>query len=547
MSETRAPEMLDRYELVAPLARGGMGTVHLARLPGVGGFQRLYAIKVMHPHLADEEQFVAMLLDEARLAARIHHPNAVAIVDICQGPQGFYLVMDYIDGVTLASALTAVATLPWKQRVELATRVILDALAGLHAAHELTDDDGAPLGIVHRDVSPQNILVGADGVGRITDFGIALAASRIAASRPGMIKGKPAYMAPEQITAGQVDRRADLFAIGIILWESLTGQRLFSGDTEMAVMMQVMSKEVPRPSAVAPSVPESLDEVCMWALSREINDRPATARVLSGALEAAAVENNLLASSHEVSELLAKTFRDDFAARRALIRDHARTSDAVRSLKTASSGTPRPATLSAPRVQPAIVGDELTLQTPTGFSGTSIPAIEVRTGAKAIASPPATELAHAPSVRPTDRRWVIALVAALVASGAVAGAVLTRHPDMPREAPRERPASPPASASTASVPTTAIAVPVAALPAVLADAGRAHDGAERAAVPFQAMADVPLVVVAEPVTEPGAAPGSHRAHGLRRGAREHREEPSLPVNPTQPSSPAIERNPYLQR
>ena len=225
-------EMLDRYELITLLARGGMGSVYLARLPGAGGFQRLYAIKVMHPHLAEETEFVGMLLDEARIAARIHHPNAVPIVDVCHSTRGFYLVMDYIDGVTLARLLSATTTLPWRERTRAAIRVIIDALSGLHAAHELTDDDGRPLGIVHRDVSPQNIMAGADGVGRITDFGIALAASRIVASRPGLIKGKPSYMSPEQVSAAIADRRADVFAMGIVLWEALTNKRLFQAEVE---------------------------------------------------------------------------------------------------------------------------------------------------------------------------------------------------------------------------------------------------------------------------------------------------------------------------
>ncbi|MEZ4409557.1 MAG: serine/threonine-protein kinase [Polyangiales bacterium] len=440
-ANARTPEMLDRYELVAPLARGGMGSVHLARLPGVGGFQRLYAIKVMHPHLAEEEEFVAMLLDEARLAARIHHPNAVAIVDVCQGSQGFYLVMDYVDGVTLAKLLSATASFPWRQRVSAALRVIVDALSGLHAAHELTDDDGAPLNIVHRDVSPQNILVGTDGAGRITDFGIALAASRIAASRPGMIKGKPSYMAPEQITAGPADRRADVFAVGIVLWEALTGRRLFTGDTEMAVMMQVMTAEVPAPSTYASAVPPILDEVCAWALSREVGARPATARALAQAIESAASEHGLLASTHEVADLLATAFSDEFAARRALVREHAKASDALRSAHTGTMGTPRVATMTAPRSGPRISGDdigvratEVALPTPTGLSATSIPAIEVRAEA---AIPPMRPVAGAPeSVAPSPpasrRRWLVPFTAGLVAVGVSAAVLASRRPETPR-------------------------------------------------------------------------------------------------------------------
>ncbi|MEP7053353.1 MAG: serine/threonine-protein kinase, partial [Pseudomonadota bacterium] len=190
-------QRVDRYELVGEIASGGMATVYLARLTGVGGFQRFVAMKRLHPHLANEKEFVEMFLDEARIAARIHHPNVVPILEVGASAVGYYLVMEYIEGDTLARLLARAATRGKRLPVPIALRIALDMLSGLHAAHELRDDAGEPVNLVHRDVSPQNVLVGVDGIARITDFGVARAASRLTATRVGQLKGKIAYMAPE--------------------------------------------------------------------------------------------------------------------------------------------------------------------------------------------------------------------------------------------------------------------------------------------------------------------------------------------------------------
>src|SRR4051812_22095228 len=174
---------LDRYELIGELASGGMATVYLARLAGVGGFQRFVAIKRLHPHLAQEEEFIEMFLDEARLAAGIHHPHVVPILEVGQSESGYYLVMEYIEGDTLARIVARSVAMAMPVPRPILLRVILDALAGLHAAHELTDDHGQLVQLVHRDVSPQNILVGVDGCSRLTDFGVARAASRLSNTR----------------------------------------------------------------------------------------------------------------------------------------------------------------------------------------------------------------------------------------------------------------------------------------------------------------------------------------------------------------------------
>jgi len=313
--------MLDRYEVIAEIARGGMGTVYLARLAGAGGFERLMAIKLMHEHLAHDEQFVMMLLDEARTAANIHHPNAVGIVDIASSPVGYYLVMNYVEGFSLWHVMTHPA-LDARERIRLTTRLIADALHGLHAAHTARDAKGEKLDIVHRDVSPQNVLVGTDGVGRIVDFGIALAASRVAYSRPGVLKGKPSYMAPEQARGESCDARTDLFAMGVVLWESLVNERLFWAEMDVAVLVQVMDCNVDRPDARNPLVPSALADVAMQALSRALGDRFASARDFAVALEKAAQACDLMASSPEVEEKLKLIFAEEVQDKQAAVTAH---------------------------------------------------------------------------------------------------------------------------------------------------------------------------------------------------------------------------------
>ncbi|PKN31616.1 MAG: serine/threonine protein kinase, partial [Deltaproteobacteria bacterium HGW-Deltaproteobacteria-20] len=235
-----SPVMLDRYELIAELASGGMAKVYLARLGGLAGFQRLFAIKHLHPYLHSDNQFVQMFLDEARLAAGIHHPNVVPILEVGASDAGYYLVMEYVEGDTLASLLARASSVSHPAMpFGISIRIMLDTLEGLEAAHGLTDDYGKRLGLVHRDVSPQNILVGLDGTARITDFGVARAASRLHATKVGQLKGKLAYMAPEQARGGEVDARTDVFAAGIVLWEALTMRRLFRGDNEAATLNRV--------------------------------------------------------------------------------------------------------------------------------------------------------------------------------------------------------------------------------------------------------------------------------------------------------------------
>ena len=278
---------MGRYALYEEIARGGMAAVHLGRLLGPAGFSRTVAIKCLHPHLAADPDFVSMFLDEARLAARIRHPNVVPTLDIVSTGGELFLVMEYVHGESLSRVLRAARTGSTLVPVPLVAAVVAGVLHGLHAAHEAKNERGEPLGIVHRDVSPQNILVGVDGVSRVLDFGVAKAVGRAQVTREGQIKGKMAYMAPEQVLAGDVDRRTDLYAAGVVLWEALSCQRLFQADSDGAVIAKILQADVSPPSRFVPGVPAALDAIVMRALQRKASDRFATAREMARALEAA--------------------------------------------------------------------------------------------------------------------------------------------------------------------------------------------------------------------------------------------------------------------
>lgn len=279
---------IGRYEIVRALASGGMATVHLARTLGEAGFERLVAIKLMHPHIASDPLFVGMFLDEAKLAARIRHPNVVATHDVQKSPAGVFLVMDYIDGPSLQAVIAAFAERKQLVPLDVILRITIDALSGLHAAHELCDDDGKPLNLVHRDVSPDNILVGYDGLARITDFGVARAESRISTTKGALLKGKLCFMAPERFLQGQADRRSDVYAAGVTLWEALSGKRLFDADDTGMLITKIVVGATVSPRTHRPDLPEAIESVVMRSIHRDPNARYPTAAAMADALEDAA-------------------------------------------------------------------------------------------------------------------------------------------------------------------------------------------------------------------------------------------------------------------
>jgi eukaryotic-like serine/threonine-protein kinase len=287
MDGSPGPVAIGRYRLYDKIAAGGMATVYLGRLQGEGGFSRTVAIKRLHPHLLDDEMFVHALLDEARLAARVQSPHVAQTLDVVSTDREFIVVMEYVRGESLSRLLRAEEEQDHQPPLPVLSSVIAGALQGLHAAHEALDDLGHPLAIVHRDVSPQNILVGIDGLGRVIDFGVAKAAGRLQTTRDGAIKGKVPYMSPEQIRGQRVTRTTDTYAMGVVLWEAITGRRLFRGDSDVVTIQQVLAGAQTPPSAFAGGIPPPVDAVVMRALDLEPSRRFATALEMADALSRA--------------------------------------------------------------------------------------------------------------------------------------------------------------------------------------------------------------------------------------------------------------------
>lgn len=281
-----APRVVGRYAIFDELAHGGMASVHLGRLRGAAGFARTVAIKRLHAQYARDPAFVSMLVDEARLAARIRHPNVVPVLDVVTSDGELFLVMEYVVGETISRLIVGAAQREERVPVSAAAAMMCDALRGLHAAHEAVSELGEPLGIVHRDVSPQNVIVGADGVARVFDFGVAKAVQRSQTTHDGVLKGKIGYMSPEQLHGERIDRRSDIYAAGVLLWEVLVGQRLFLSAEGQPGLLLSLTQAVEAPSSKVPALPPCLDAVVLRALERDPRDRFQTAWEMAQALEA---------------------------------------------------------------------------------------------------------------------------------------------------------------------------------------------------------------------------------------------------------------------
>jgi serine/threonine-protein kinase len=283
---TNAHRVIGRYVVYDAIAAGGMATVHLGRFAAAAGFARTVAIKRLHENLAADPEFSTMFLDEARLAARVNHPNVIQTLDVVALGSELFLVMEYVHGDSLSTLMQQVRKTKCRVPPPVATHIACEVLQGLHAAHEARNERGEPLDIVHRDVSPHNILVGVDGVSRVFDFGVAKSLGRVQTTREGQVKGKLAYMAPENFRAEHVTRRSDIYAAGIVLWETLTGRRLFTGACEAEVVYAALAAPIEPPSAFAPDLPEALDRVVLRALERDPARRYETAAEMALALEA---------------------------------------------------------------------------------------------------------------------------------------------------------------------------------------------------------------------------------------------------------------------
>ncbi|WP_437673435.1 protein kinase domain-containing protein [Sorangium sp. So ce131] len=406
MGEVRAGHTLGRYELLVPIALGGMASVWAARTSGQ--LPRLVAVKLLRAELSDDPDFEAMFLDEASLVSQIHHPNVAETIDVGEEDGVLYQVMELIDGEPLNLVLReskARGGVP----LAVALRIVGEAALGLHAAHELRDRDGKPVGLVHRDVSPQNILVGYDGAVKIVDFGVAKAASNLQRTKVGQVKGKFAYMSPEQAGGEPVDRRSDVFTLGIVFYQLLTGRHPFHADNETAMVRRICDKgSVEPPRTLTPSIPEDVERIVLRALAKPRDERFASMAELRRAIEQAATR---LATADELAALMQKLLGPRGARRRAAIQE------AMQIARESSSHHDEPPPLPSP---PG-----------------AAPARAVVTPARAGATPAraASEPATAPRPARPAQRWPLILSAVVLAALAAFAGVYLLRPS-PSDAPR---------------------------------------------------------------------------------------------------------------
>ncbi len=466
---------MGRYELLFRIASGGMAEVYAARVRGEAGFQKLLAVKRMLPQLADDEDFVTMFLDEARVAAHIESPHVVSTLDLGRADDGsLYLVMELVVGVTLARVLRQMARAKTPIPVGTAVELLAQAAQGLHDAHEATTPVGAPLQIVHRDVSPQNILVGVDGRVRLTDFGVARAVLRVTQTVGGKIKGKFAYCSPEQLRRQDIDRRSDVFSLGVVAWESLVGQRLFVGDHPAETIERVRTMPIPDVRSVRTDVPEPVSAVVMRALERDPDARFATAHDFGESLREAARKADAKPPSRDA---LARFVQKAGGETLDKMRDNIR-----RALANTGAAVPLP-----PGVEPL----ELT---PTGKSGVveRSGATDPTTGAYDTSQPEPDASAPGPGARvPSDLL------------------IDVPEPDEPPTTMMERAEARPARPPWIALALGALAVAVVG--AVLAVLWLGRSGSPGTAIELEPAAEPAPTPLAEPAPTPLAEPAPEPA------------------------------------
>ena len=307
-----------KYRLIAELGHGGMAEVFLAIASGPAGFNKLLVIKQIRDQLADDPEFLGMFLDEARLAARLNHPNVVQTNEVGEDGRRYFIAMEYLEGQPLNRIAQRLGK-DGRLTVAMHVRILIEALAGLHYAHELTDFDGTQLQVVHRDATPHNIFVTYAGQVKVVDFGIAKALGSSSETRAGVLKGKISYMAPEQALGERVDRRADVFAVGMMLWEALAGRRPFKGQNDVVILQKLVTGDIPSPSTVRDDIPDLLEAICMKALAHNREERFPTAEAMQRALEGALDLLGLRAQLRDVGDLVTKAFADERVRIRAVI------------------------------------------------------------------------------------------------------------------------------------------------------------------------------------------------------------------------------------
>ncbi|WP_437677401.1 serine/threonine protein kinase [Sorangium sp. So ce131] len=447
MSAPSDPHGLRKYRPIAEIGRGGMADVCLAVAQGPAGFNKLVVLKRARVELCEDADILAMFLDEARLAARLNHPNVVQTYEVGDDGARFFIAMEYLDGQPLGSLRARVGhgNVP----LPLQVRVLCDALAGLHYAHELRDFDGTPIRVVHRDVSPQNIFVTYDGVIKVVDFGIAKAADSLSETRTGMLKGKVSYMSPEQSRGERVDRRSDVFSVGVILWEAITGKRMWKGHNDLAILGRLSLGELPSLRGEVPDVDPEIERICLKALAPALEDRYATAAELQGDLERWLVERHKVMSARELGAFVASRFAEDRARIQQVVEEQ------LRDVRWA--GGPSRSTLpDLPKLGAGPTSMTPTLTAPTvarpSDASSVVPSVSA-TGRKEGAARP-------------GRAWLALTAAALVAVSVATIGILRAQPwSRPAGERREVPAAAPPPADPSPARDEAISLVVRVSPA----------------------------------------------------------------------------------
>jgi serine/threonine-protein kinase len=458
-----------RYELVETIASGGMARVYLGRMR-VGpddSSPAPVAVKILHPHLAQDPGAVALFLDEARVATRIRHPNVVEVRDVDMVGEDLVIIMEYIEGIALSSMIRTLREAGSSIPLPVVVRVLVDALRGLHAAHELEDEHGEAMRIVHRDVSPHNVLVGADGVARVADFGVATSVGRLAQTRTGDgVRGKLQYLAPEQIQRKTPDRRVDVWAAGLVLWECLTGKRLFDGGTEAETIADTLKAPIAPPSTLRHDATFELDEICLRALERDPARRYPTAAAFADALER---ESGLVTAGRE--DVAALVYRLEGAAlleRRQAFERGTKTA-AARPSRAPPARPPEPE--ASTRTAPASVAPAAQAPRPSIPAAPAKPrsnalalvvvatislvvgGLGVRFAGSERASPPAPSVSPTTAASPFPADAGVASAAAASASAVSSEPAVTGSPaPTPRPSGKKRPAPRPAAPSSSERP-----------------------------------------------------------------------------------------------
>ena len=464
-ARARSSLKLGKYQLLAVLGRGGMAEVFLALSRGAMGFDKLAVIKRLRPGLAEEDSFREMFLDEARLAARQNHPNVVHTYEVGEHDGVYFIAMEYLEG----QPLNAIARVAEKKGTplshDMSARIISDALAGLHHAHTLKDFDGRPLGIIHRDISPHNLFVTYEGTTKVVDFGIAKAALSSSQTEVGVLKGKVAYMSPEQATGSPIDARSDVFAMGIVLWEMLTQKRLMTGDSAASTIHRLLTVNVPTVSTFQKDVPRSLDAIVECALQKDPNQRFPSALAMREAIEAYLASTGRAVRTDEIGQTIAGMFTDVREAIKRQIQEH------VEGAAHETASLPEDSQVShsakRPREGTMLSGGELPLLVAGGGSGSGIVSNRRASGPEgavsmaqpvASAAVPSSVAVSAPGTGVSKTVLIVGFVILLVVVvGASVGTQLfmgARHaPDEPKT--DFNTSAPPAASNAAAVAGTA--------------------------------------------------------------------------------------------